>query len=214
MVRDHRNGGTMVVRDHRGEGTVVAPPLDPTIVDPGHKQPFPGGQRPPVGPIKDPVADPNPPQDPPKPPQDPPQHDHPKPHFGWQQFLGFGFGNYPRTVVVERPVYVSTPVTVAPLAAAPVAAAAAAAATLEKLSPGMDVRIAGQDFGAAAGRAAVKIGDLMLPAEIVEWQADGVIVRLPVMLVAKPMPAELLLARADGTPAQPVAFELAMAAAQ
>ena len=58
------------------------------------------------------------------------------------------------------------------------------------------------------------MGDLILLADIVTWQADAVAVRLPVMLVAKPMPAELMVARADRTLVKDVPFELTQAEAK
>ncbi len=217
VVRDHRDGGTVVVRDHRGDRPILPPPLVGTV-PPGVRPPRPTPVVPTDTPpaVADPQNDPpaTPPQDPPMPPQD--DHGH-KPRFPWQQLVGLGLGNYPRTVYVQQPVYIPTPVATvvtvpAPTNTAPVVHEAATAEELVKLAPGMEVTIIGSDFGAMKGEAAIKVGDLILPAQIVTWKSDAVVVRLPMLLVARPLSADLVLVRADGALARQTAFELAMAA--
>ena len=58
----------------------------------------------------------------------------------------------------------------------------------------------------------MRIGDLTLPVEVREWSNSSVVVVVPAMLVAQPTEAQLLIARADGTAAAAVTFELVMPA--
>jgi hypothetical protein len=215
IIRDHRNGGTVIVRDHRDKSPVI--PTPPITIPPKRRPPI---VWPPTGPLKDPPKDPGPPNtppnnppgtpptDPPKPPKPPKDHDC-KPHFPWWQFLNLGASAYPRTVVVERPVFVATPVVVA-AASEPAAPAAAPGPMpeLTRLSPGMEVEMTGAQFGEAPGKAGVKVGDIVLVAEVVTWRASEVIVRLPVVVVVKPVVAEILVLRPDGTLAHQAQFEL------
>jgi hypothetical protein len=209
VVRDHRTPKGPIIRDHRDPKTPVGPykppvgPITPPPVGPikpppvGPVKPPVDPATPPTGPVKPPV-DPMPPT---KPPKHPPHHDdhgHHNGHHGqfpWWKFQG-GRGGYPYGQVVSRPVIVVNPVTVP-----------GPAARLE-LSPGMELTISEADFGSAQGQAGLRLGEVMLSAEVVRWQPGAVVVRLPMAQIARSVSAELLLVRADGTLARELPFDL------
>ena len=219
IVRDHRTPNGPIIRDHRTpkDGPIIRdhrdpkPPVGPYKPPVGPIKPPPVGPvKPPVDPVKPPMGPVKPPVDPmppTKPPKHPPHHDdhghddhHGNHHghhgqFPWWKFQG-GRGGYPYGQVVSPPVIVVNPVTVP-----------GPAARLE-LSPGMELTISEADFGSAQGQAGLRLGEVMLSAEVVRWQPGAVVVRLPMAQIARSVSAELLLVRADGTLARELPFDL------
>jgi hypothetical protein len=179
-----------------------------------------------VGPLNDhPVLDPGGPSNPTTPPVDPPSEPegdhndkHCKPGFPWWAVVnGIRRPAYSQTVVVREPVYVATPVAVeaqpvAPAVEPAVMPVAATQPALPQLTPGTEVSISASQLGAASGQVAMQVGDLTLPVEIAQWSDSAAVVRLPMMMVAKPMAARLMVFRADGTLARAVDFELGLPA--
>jgi hypothetical protein len=77
-----------------------------------------------------------------------------------------------------------------------------------ELSPGMQLTLGGASFGATPGQAGMKVGELVLAVEVVQWQPSQVVVRLPNAQIARAVSAELVVTRSDATVARAVPFEL------
>jgi hypothetical protein len=54
----------------------------------------------------------------------------------------------------------------------------------------------------------VRLGEVLLSAEVVRWQPGSVVVRLPMAQIARSVSADLRLVRADGTLARELPFDL------
>ncbi len=207
IVRDHRTQTGPIIRDHRtvtgpwapGGTTVIVdpirPPLDgtanpnpPTTVDPGQGQP----------------TNPTPPSNP-TPPCPPQQNGNYG--FPWWQVASnfvqpsYGQGYYSQPTVATQPADVQV------AAAEPAPAVQPVASDLPKLMPGMVVTVT---TSAQAGQAAMQLGDLTLPVEIVKADAGSVTLRLPSLSLAKSMEGQLIVAGSDGTMLRTVAFEMTL----
>jgi hypothetical protein len=77
---------------------------------------------------------------------------------------------------------------------------------------GSVIKLDGQSLGDKQGVVRLKISNVALPVEVVEWTADSTKVRLPKLDVTGSMNAELEVVRADGTIAATNAIELTTAA--
>lgn len=76
---------------------------------------------------------------------------------------------------------------------------------------GSVIKLEGQSLGEKQGVVRLKISNVALPVEVVEWSADSTKVRLPKLDVDGSMKAELEVVRADGTIAATNAIELTTA---
>jgi hypothetical protein len=77
---------------------------------------------------------------------------------------------------------------------------------------GSTIKLDGQSLGDTPGVVRLKISNVALPVEVVEWTADSTKVRLPKLDVTGSMNAELEVVRADGTVAATNAISLTTAA--
>jgi hypothetical protein len=73
---------------------------------------------------------------------------------------------------------------------------------------GSVVKLDGQSLGDERGVVRLKISNVAMPIEVVEWKADSTKVRLPKLDVSGSMNAELEVVRADGTVAATNAISL------
>jgi hypothetical protein len=71
------------------------------------------------------------------------------------------------------------------------------------------VSIAGEGFGPEPGRVLVYVDDRELDAEILGWFDLGVRARMPVLPLANPRDAEIVVIRGDGAAANPLRVKLA-----
>lgn len=71
---------------------------------------------------------------------------------------------------------------------------------------GTEIGMVGEGLGPGNGHAIVKLGGLDLEAEITGWTEQGARIRLPALPLANPTPAQVLLVRADGKPANAMAL--------
>jgi hypothetical protein len=115
------------------------------------------------------------------------------------------------------PILTSTTST-AKLTQNPVAKTEAVATTttdteLERVSvpTGSTIKLDGQSLGDEPGVVRLKISNVAMPVEVVEWTADSTKVRLPKLDVSGSMNAELEVVRADGTVAATNAISLTTA---
>jgi hypothetical protein len=77
-----------------------------------------------------------------------------------------------------------------------------------KVPTGSTIKLDAQALGDKPGVVRLKISNLAMPVEVVEWSADSTKVRLPKLDVAGSMNAELEVLRADGTVAATNAISL------
>jgi hypothetical protein len=73
---------------------------------------------------------------------------------------------------------------------------------------GSTIKLEGQSLGEKQGVVRLRISNVAMPVEVVEWTADATKVRLPKLDVSGSMKAELEVVRADGTVAATNAIEL------
>jgi len=81
-------------------------------------------------------------------------------------------------------------------------------APLPQLHAGAAVTVPGSSLGSAAGRIVIQTGELALPAQVQQWNDDGVDCVLPLVGVAQPVRAQLHVVLPNGSIALTVDFEL------
>jgi len=130
-------------------------------------------------------------------------------------------------IVVEKPVVVAQPVNVEQnvavqqpaeeaavqqaAAVEPADAAAnveAAAANLPKVPVGATITLRGEAFGDEAGKVAMQVGEVLLPATVAKWEANAVTITLPQIGLAAAAKGKFLILKADGELANEIPFEL------
>jgi hypothetical protein len=101
-------------------------------------------------------------------------------------------------------------ITQVPVAKIEAAATTATVAEPEraKVPTGSTIKLDGQSLGDKPGVVRLKISNMALPVEVIEWSADSTKVRLPKLDVAGSMNAELEVLRADGSVAATNAISL------
>jgi hypothetical protein len=98
-----------------------------------------------------------------------------------------------RPIVIQVPVYVGVPVVEEPLVQVPV---------------GSTITMQALGSGDLAGRMILVMDKVSLEAQVIEWKEGAVTATLPMFALAAPMPAELVIVRADGQPATSMKIEL------
>jgi hypothetical protein len=93
-------------------------------------------------------------------------------------------------------------------AEAPATLASYAEPERAKVPTGSTIKLDAQSLGDKPGVVRLKISNVAMPVEVVEWSADSTKVRLPKLDVAGSMNAELEVLRADGTVAATNAISL------
>jgi hypothetical protein len=73
---------------------------------------------------------------------------------------------------------------------------------------GSEVLLAGEGFGPEAGQALVHVAGQEVQGEILGWYDLGVRMRVPNMIVAAPVPADVVVVRGDGAAANPLRLTL------
>lgn len=111
-------------------------------------------------------------------------------------------------VTVNVPTNIDVDVAGASAAATPESAPAADAAKRPQIPAGSPVTLNGNALTEKPGQVILQLGDVALPAEVKQWKNDQVACVLPLMAVAKPVPAQLHTLRADGTVASTLDFDL------
>lgn len=71
---------------------------------------------------------------------------------------------------------------------------------------GTPVALPGEGFGLQAGKVAFNVAGMKLDAELLDWSENGITVRMPQLALSSPTPVQLLVTRADGQAAAPVAL--------
>lgn len=104
---------------------------------------------------------------------------------------------------IYYPVY-TTPIVVA----VPVVGVPVVAETLTQVPVGSSITLQAMGLGDAPGRLIVVMDKVSLESQVVEWKLDGVTATLPMFNLAAPIPAELVIVRADGQPATSMKVEL------
>jgi hypothetical protein len=77
-----------------------------------------------------------------------------------------------------------------------------------KVPTGSTIKLDGQSLGEKPGVVRLKISNVALPVEVIEWSADSTKIRMPKLDVSGNMNAELEVLRADGTVAATNAISL------
>jgi hypothetical protein len=95
-----------------------------------------------------------------------------------------------------------------------IAAPAPVASEPERMSvpTGSTLQLDGEKLGSDAGVVRLRISNVALPVEVIEWSADSTKIRLPKVDVTEATKAELEVVRADGTLASTNAISLTSAA--
>jgi hypothetical protein len=108
---------------------------------------------------------------------------------------------YTQPIVVQVPVPVQAPVVgeAVPVASEQPLMQVPAGATLTLQSP---------NLGDAAGQVMLQIDKVVIPAMINEWKPDAVTTTLPLIGLAAPAVAEIVMVKADGTVANSIKVEL------
>jgi hypothetical protein len=103
--------------------------------------------------------------------------------------------------VCTRPIVITVPVAVplgVPVVEEP----------LVQVPVGSTITMQAFGSGHLAGRMILVMDKVSLEAQIVEWKEGAVTATLPMFALAAPMPAELVIVRADGQPATSMKIEL------
>ncbi|MBN2022470.1 MAG: hypothetical protein JW809_06710 [Pirellulales bacterium] len=78
----------------------------------------------------------------------------------------------------------------------------------KQAATGGEVLLAGEGFGPAPGKVLLHLGGIEMEAEILGWYDLGVRLAMPQLPLAGPTDAELIVVRADGAAANPLAITL------
>jgi len=120
--------------------------------------------------------------------------------------------NVEQNVAVEQPAVdpaVQQAAAVEPAAADAVAAKIEAhAANLPKVPVGATITLRGEAFGDEAGKVAMQVGEVLLPATVSKWEAKAVTITLPQIGLAAAAKGKFLILKADGELANEIPFEL------
>jgi hypothetical protein len=106
-------------------------------------------------------------------------------------------------------------ITLAPVTKIESAATTATVAEPEraKVPTGSTIKLDAQSLGEKPGVVRLKISNVALPVEVIEWSADSTKIRMPKLDVSGNMNAELEVLRADGTVAATNAISLTTSSA-
>jgi hypothetical protein len=83
---------------------------------------------------------------------------------------------------------------------------------LPRVSIGSTLVLDGTSLGEEKGIVRLRISDMTLPVEVLEWSASSVKIELPKIDMSRPLKADLEVVRADGSVASSTAIELSPAA--
>jgi hypothetical protein len=130
------------------------------------------------------------------------------PIYGGGYYGGYYPPVYNQTVVVPAPV--STTVVEAPQPAA--SPLIATAEKLPEVPVGSTVTLNGKDLG-ATGQVLLIVEKLTLGVHVDDWAGDHATATLPQLAISSPLPAEIVLVKADGYAASTVKVQLVAAPA-
>ncbi len=105
--------------------------------------------------------------------------------------------------VCTRPIVIQVPVAVPVAVGVPVVEE-----PLVQVPVGSTITMQALGSGDLAGRLILVMDKVSLESQIVEWKEGAVTATLPMFALAAPMPAELVIVRADGQPATSMKIEL------
>ena len=105
--------------------------------------------------------------------------------------------------VCTRPIVIQVPVAVPVAVGVPVVEE-----PLVQVPVGSTITMQALGSGDLAGRMILVMDKVSLEAQVIEWKEGAVTATLPMFALAAPMPAELVIVRADGQPATSMKIEL------